>query len=213
MAALNVRTIVSEPFMENSYIVWQTGQTEAFVIDPGFDPQSILKVLKDHALTLTAIVCTHGHVDHIAGNAALKAAFPSAPVIIGHGDAAMLTDATKNLSGGYGMDILSPPADVLLTDGQTVSLAGMDWLVHEIPGHSPGHVVYYRGGEAPVVFGGDVLFRESIGRTDFPGGSHAQLLRGIRMKLWPLPAETIVYPGHGETTTIGEEMQHNPFLK
>jgi hydroxyacylglutathione hydrolase len=205
--------IESMPFAENSYLVWREGASEAFVIDPGFEPDAILKALAKRSLALAAIINTHGHVDHIAGNRAMKSAFPAAPIIIGTGDAIMLTDAAANLSAGYGLPINSPPADQLVSDGELITVAGISMIVRDLPGHSPGHVVYViADGERTHVLGGDVLFRGSIGRTDFPGGSLDLLLEGIRTKLWPLPENAIVYPGHGETTTIGEEKATNPFL-
>jgi hydroxyacylglutathione hydrolase len=212
--SVQIVTIESAPFAENSYVLWQDGSSTAIVIDPGFEPEVILDVLTERELTLTAILCTHGHVDHIAGNATLKQHYPSAPIIIGHGDAPMLTDPMLNLSGVFGFDIVSPPADQTVRDGEQLTLAGLTWLVREIPGHSPGHVVYIlQEVTPPWVLGGDVLFRGSIGRTDFPGGDYHALVTGIRRVLWPLPPDTVVYPGHGPTTTIGHEQRTNPFLK
>jgi glyoxylase-like metal-dependent hydrolase (beta-lactamase superfamily II) len=212
--SVQIVTIESAPFAENSYVLWQDGSSTAIVIDPGFEPEVILDVLTERELTLAAILCTHGHVDHIAGNATLKQHYPSAPIIIGHGDAPMLTDPMLNLSGVFGFDIVSPPADQTVRDGEQLTLAGLTWLVREIPGHSPGHVVYIlQEVTPPWVLGGDVLFRGSIGRTDFPGGDYHALLTGIRRVLWPLPPDTVVYPGHGPTTTIGHEQRTNPFLK
>ncbi len=209
---LRLQTIVSAPFDENSYIVSLPDRNEAIVIDPGFDPGQILDYLNDANLSPVAIANTHGHADHIAGNAAMKQAFPHIPIIIGHGDAPMLTDDNLNLSGPFGMPITSPPADRTLRDGDKLELAGMEFDVFEIPGHSPGHIVLVWRGEPPVVFGGDVLFRGSIGRTDFPGGSYERLKGDIHAKLWPLPDDTIVYPGHGPATTIGHEKRTNQFL-
>lgn len=211
--SIQIATVTSEPFAENSYVVWRDGGTEAFVIDPGFEPDLILDALADRGLTLAAIVCTHGHVDHIAGNAALKRAFPAAPILIGPGDAAMLTDANLNLSAPFGMPVTSPPADVLVAEGTPVTAAGIALDVFDAPGHSPGHVVYViRDTDPPTVLGGDVLFRGSVGRTDFPGGSFELLKHHIRRVLWPLPAGTVVYPGHGPVTTVGHEKRTNPFL-
>jgi glyoxylase-like metal-dependent hydrolase (beta-lactamase superfamily II) len=212
--SVQIVTIESAPFAENSYVLWVDGSRTAVVIDPGFEPEVILDVLTERELTLAAILCTHGHVDHIAGNATLKQHYPSAPIIIGHGDAPMLTDPMLNLSGVFGFDIVSPPADQTVRDGEQLTLAGLTWLVREIPGHSPGHVVYIlQEVTPPWVLGGDVLFRGSIGRTDFPGGDYHALVTGIRRVLWPLPPDTVVYPGHGPTTTIGHEQRTNPFLK
>ena len=210
---VRVHCVESEPFAENSYVVWRDGSTEAVVIDPGFEPERIIDVLRDEGLTLAAIVCTHGHVDHIAGNAALKAAYPDAPLLIGHGDAALLTDPWLNMSAVYGFDVTSPAADQLVADGDTLTLAGIELEVRDVTGHSPGHVVYLvRDGERTLVLGGDVLFAGSVGRTDFPGGSFEKLAAGIRQKLWPLPEDTLVYPGHGPPTTVGREKQSNPFV-
>jgi hydroxyacylglutathione hydrolase len=210
---MDVRIVVVEsmPFAENTYIVWRSGRTDAIVIDPGFEPGAVLDALRTEGLTATLILNTHGHVDHIAGNEALKAAFPSAPLVIGVGDAVMLSDPMRNLSGLSGVAITSPPADRTVREGDVVEAAGLRLEVLDIPGHSPGHVVFVLQ-EGPIVFGGDVLFAGSIGRVDFPGGSLEVLLSGIRAKLWPLPDATTVYPGHGPATTVGEEKRSNPFL-
>lgn len=210
---LEILTIESAPFAENSYVVWQRGSTDAFVIDPGFEPDLIFEALEERDLNLVAIVNTHGHVDHIAGNAAMKEAHPEAPILIGRGDAIMLTDADVNMSAPFGMPVTSPPADRLLDDGETITVAGITMDVREIPGHSPGHVVYViRDTKPATVLGGDVLFRGSVGRTDFPGGSFTRLKSGIEAKLWPLPDDAVVYPGHGPVTTIGHEKRTNPFV-
>ncbi len=210
---IQIETIESQPFGENSYLVWIEGRADAFVIDPGFEPELILEQIEARSLNLAAIINTHGHLDHIAGNAALKAAFPSAPILIGIGEKDWLTDANLNRSAFYGMPVVSPPADRTVIDGETIEIAGIPMLVREIPGHSPGHVVYIvRDPKPMIVLGGDVLFRGSIGRTDFPGGSFEVLEKGIHEKLWPLPDNTVVYPGHGPVTTIGHEKRTNPFV-
>lgn len=211
--ALQVIPVLSMPFAENSYIVYLEGRDDAVVIDPGLEPELILAKLKKHQLHLAAILNTHGHADHIAGNASMKKYFPQAPLYIGAGDAAMLTDPILNLSRPFGMDVVSPPADKLLKEGDVISVAGMDMHIREIPGHSPGHIVFVLNDRQPkIVFGGDTLFQGSIGRTDFPNGNHQQLITGIKMKLFSLPEDTVVYPGHGDETTVGEEIQSNPFL-
>jgi hydroxyacylglutathione hydrolase len=210
---LQVHVIESEPFAENSYVVWDDAGTEAVVVDPGFEPDEILDFLMQCGLHLVAILNTHGHVDHIAGNRSVKQAYPAAPIVIGRGDADMLTDANLNLSAGFGLPVTSPPADELVADGDRLTLAGLTFDVREVPGHSPGHVVFYVADATPPrLLGGDVLFQGGVGRTDFPGGSFDQLAAGIRTKLWKLPAETVVYPGHGPTTTIGIEKRTNPYV-
>jgi glyoxylase-like metal-dependent hydrolase (beta-lactamase superfamily II) len=207
-----LRTLVSMPFQENSYVVWLPGRADALVIDPGLEPDLILDCLREQGLTVAALLNTHGHADHIAGNEALKQAFPAAPLVIGANDEVMLRDAEANLSAPFGMALTSPPADRTVAEGDTVEAAGLTLEVLDVPGHSPGHVVFVLRGAPCLVFGGDVLFRGGIGRYDFPGGDGRRLLDGIRRKLFTLPPDTVVYPGHGPVTTVGHEMRTNPFL-
>ena len=200
------------PFQENTYIVWHDDRTDALVVDPGLEPDAILDFLDERKLQIAAILNTHGHADHIAGNETMKDRFPHAPLIIGVNEAALLTDADLNLSAPFGMAIVSPPADRLVREREVLDLAGIQLEVREIPGHSPGHVVFVVHEKPVLVLGGDVLFRGSIGRTDFPGGSFERLEAGIRTKLYTLPDDTVIYPGHGPTTTIGHEKRTNPFV-
>ncbi len=209
--AIEIQTIVSMPFAENTYVVWKPRSSEAIVIDPGTEPEPILEFLRERELTVVAILNTHGHADHIAGNADMKQAFPDAPLIIGAGDAELLTNPRLNVSRSFGFDVNSPPADQLVREGDTLLFAGLTLDILEIPGHSPGHVVFVVRDEG-IVFGGDVLFRGSVGRTDFPGGSFSTLAAGIRGKLYILPERTVVYPGHGPVTTVGHERETNPFV-
>ncbi len=210
---LSIIPIESAPFGENSYVAWLPDRDEALVIDPGFDSKAIIETLRSHNLRLAAILNTHGHIDHIAGNSAMKSAFPDAPLVIGRNDAKLLADPHANLSALYGFSLVSPPADQLVDEGETIELAGIRMEIREIPGHSPGSVVYICGEFAPaVVFGGDVLFAGSVGRTDLPGGNGPLLLSGIRAKLFDLPGATRVLPGHGPETTIEVEKRSNPFV-
>lgn len=198
--------------MENTLIVRRPERNDCLVIDPGFQPQQIINSIRRQALNPAAILLTHGHVDHIAGNAAIRREWPEIPILIGERDAPMLTDAERNLGFLGGVAVTSPPADRLLVEGDKVVEAGFELEVLDMPGHSPGHVVYVLKSESPfLVFGGDVLFRGSIGRCDLPGGDQALLVGGIRQKLFSLPDDTVVYPGHGERTTTGREKRANPF--
>jgi glyoxylase-like metal-dependent hydrolase (beta-lactamase superfamily II) len=211
-AELQIHTIVSMPFEENTYVLWLSGRSDALVIDPGLEPDLILEFLKKNDLTPAAILNTHGHADHIAGNEALKQTFPQAPLIIGVNDGPLLTDAMANLSAPFGMPVVSPPADRLVAEGDVVEAAGIRLEVLDVPGHSPGHVVFLYRDSPCRLLGGDVLFRGSIGRHDFPNSNGRLLFAGIRDKVFALPPTTVVYPGHGPVTTVGHEKQFNPFV-
>lgn len=210
---VRIKMILSMPFAENTYVAHLEGRQDCVVVDPGMEPEKIVDYLDEAKLTPAAILLTHGHADHIAGNAALKDRWPAAPLVIGHAEANKLVDAQANLSGAFGLPITSPPADALLREGEVYEAAGFRFEIYEIPGHSSGHIVFVCRDFAPIViFGGDVLFAGSIGRTDFPDGDFNLLASGIRDKLFVLPDDAVVLSGHGEPTTIGEERRGNPFV-
>jgi glyoxylase-like metal-dependent hydrolase (beta-lactamase superfamily II) len=212
-STLIVTPIETQPILEVTYLVRLADRSDCVVVDPGLQPDLILRTLAHARLTVAAILNTHGHGDHIGGNDQLKRAFPAAPLIIGELDAPMLADPMLNLSAAFGMYVVSPPANRTLREGDVVEAAGLTFDVLHLPGHSPGHVVFvWRSESPPVVLGGDVLFAGSVGRTDLPGGDHRALVHGIRSKLFALPNDTIVYPGHGPPTTVGTERQTNPFV-
>jgi len=213
-SALRVGVIESLPFAENTYIAHFDGRDDCIVIDPGFEPESIIDYLAEHSLTPAAILCTHGHSDHIAGNRALKKRWLACPLLIGAGDAEKLTNPVLNLSAAFGFNITSPPADRTLSEGERFEAAGLELDVFDAPGHSSGHIVLVCKQIAPWhVFGGDVLFAGGVGRTDFPDGSFETLRKSIHEKLFTLPDETIVLPGHGQSTTVGREKRTNPFVR
>ena len=208
-----IEPFLSQPFEQWAYVLRRPGTSEAIVVDPGFQTRSLLAFLRESGLIPAAVLNTHGHSDHIAGNAALKAAFPDAPILIGRREAHLLTDPEANLSAPFGKPFTSPPADRLLDEGERLELAGFAFNLFEIPGHSPGSIVLVSIDETPpFVIAGDVLFAGSVGRCDFPGGDMESLVSGIRSKLLPLPDATLVYPGHGPPTTIGDERRRNPYV-
>jgi hydroxyacylglutathione hydrolase len=211
---IEVTRVVSIPFEENTYIIRVAGRSDCLVVDPGLEPEKILDELDSQGLVPGAILNTHGHSDHIGGNAALKQRWPECPLVIGSAEAAKLTDPRRNLSSMFGVHLVSPPADVTVDDGEVYTAAGIEVRVLAIPGHSGGHVVYLcEGNSPPLALVGDVIFAGSIGRTDFPDGDFQQLRAGIHAKLFTLPEHTLLLPGHGEATTVGQERRTNPFVR
>jgi hydroxyacylglutathione hydrolase len=209
-----VRVVTSALFEENAYLLSLAESGDCIVVDPGLEPDRIVDELRDAGLNPIAILNTHGHSDHIAGNGMMKEEWPDIPLIIGAGDAWKLTDPVGNLSAGFGLELISPEADQTVSEGDVLELAGIRWTVLETPGHSGGHVVFVAKELSPmIVLGGDVLFAGSIGRSDFPDGDHETLLDSIRTKLFALPDNAVVLPGHGPPTTIGRERRTNPFLQ
>lgn len=203
-----IKTLTVGPFMANCYLVACPQTREAVVIDPGDEPQEILAAIAREGLRVRYIINTHGHIDHIAANDAVARA-TGAPVLIHAADAPMLTDPSRNLSLFSGEPVRCEPADQLLRDGDEIAVGTLVFRVIHTPGHTPGAISLLCG---QTLFTGDTLFAWSIGRTDFPGGDQKTLIRSIKERLFTLPEETEVYPGHGEPTTIGEEKSSNPFV-
>jgi len=184
---------------------------EALVVDPGDEITRILQVLKRHGLTLKGIVITHAHIDHIGGAQKLKKA-TGAPVYMNPNDAEL--QKMMEVQAGW-LGIETPDAveiDSPAMDGGTLVVGATEFHVLHTPGHTQGSISLWIPSESKLV-AGDTLFRDSIGRTDLPGGDSQQILRSIHEKLLPLPEETVVFPGHGESTTIGREKQFNYFLQ
>ncbi|MGE5593885.1 MAG: MBL fold metallo-hydrolase [Betaproteobacteria bacterium] len=204
-----VRTVRVGALDTNCYIVACERTRKAVVIDPGDEPAKIVAALREDDLECETIVNTHGHVDHIAANGGVKAA-TGAPIAVHEADARALVDPAVNLSAlvapargpGEG-GIRGPGADRLLEEGDEVVAGSVRLRVVHTPGHTPGSISLVGDG---VVFCGDTLFAGGgVGRTDFPGGSYDALVRSIELKLFCLPDDTVVYPGHGPSTTIGVE--------
>jgi glyoxylase-like metal-dependent hydrolase (beta-lactamase superfamily II) len=182
------------------------------VIDPGLGADRLLRFLEEGELAVAAVILTHGHIDHIAAVDALWVKYPSLKLYVHEDDAALLSDPIGNLSAMMGLQFTSGAREKTVRDGGAIAEAGTEFRVLHTPGHTPGGMCLYAK-EDGVVFAGDTLFASGVGRTDFPGGSMARLVRSIREKLFTLPDETVVYSGHGPQTTIGNEKEHNPFVK
>ena len=199
-------------YQTNCYILRKDDSAkDCLIIDPGLEAGELIEFLDEQKLNPVAVVLTHGHIDHIAGVAALRNRFVEIKVYIHNLDAEMLTEPNMNLSAMSGMAYVTEPEDVSVKERDVIDLAGVKLLVLHTPGHTPGGISLYSKQDS-VVFVGDTLFADSIGRTDFPGGSMSQLLNSVREKLFTLPGDTQVYPGHGPATTIAAEKAHNPFF-
>ncbi len=196
------------PFQSNCYLVRPGDGPGGVVIDPGADPEHILARLKDWEGSVSAILLTHAHLDHVGAVAELARA-TGAPIHLHPADR-FLYDAAAEQGRMFGISVEQPPApDVQLSDGQTLAFGGIELSVRFAPGHSPGGVLFVGSGMA---FVGDCVFAGSIGRTDLAGGDLPTLLTSIRQQILTLPASTVLYSGHGPATTVEREAASNPFL-
>ncbi|MBK8973348.1 MAG: MBL fold metallo-hydrolase [Hahellaceae bacterium] len=199
------------PFEQNCSVIWCPETRKAAVVDPGGDLPRIKAALTKHQLSLESILLTHTHIDHAGGTAALAREF-DVPIIGPHIEDLFWIQALPQQAAMFGF----PPAEAFtptrwLTHGDTVQVGNQTLQVVHCPGHTPGHVVFYHDG-AKLAWVGDVLFKGSIGRTDFPKGDYQILIDSIRNRLWPLGDEVLFVPGHGPTSTFGEERRSNPFV-
>lgn len=205
---VRIQVVPVGPIATNCYVV-RDPEGQAFVIDPGCDWRAVLEAVQ--GLRVTDILITHAHWDHIGGVGPLQEE-TGARLWAPAREAAWLADPELNGSAHVGFwiePVTAPPADELLQGGERLVLLGETIDVLPTPGHSPGHLSYRMG---DVVFGGDVLFAGSVGRTDLPGGDFETLARSIREQLYTLDPKTTVLPGHGPATTVGQEMESNPFV-
>jgi glyoxylase-like metal-dependent hydrolase (beta-lactamase superfamily II) len=209
---MKIDYLILGAYQTNCYVLRKdVSAKDCLIIDPGLEAGELIEFLDEQKLNPVAVVLTHGHIDHIAGVTILRSRFPEIKIYIHKFDAEMLSEPKINLSAMSGVAFVTDSEDVSLKERDIIDLAGIKLLVLHTPGHTPGGISLYSK-EAGVVFVGDTLFADSIGRTDFPGGSMSQLLNSIREKLFTLPEQTEVYPGHGPATTIAEERTHNPFF-
>lgn len=204
-------TIPVTAFEQNCSLVWCDETMRAAVIDPGGDLPQIEAAAAKLGVTLEQIWLTHAHIDHAGGTAALASKL-KLPIVGPHQGDQYWIDGLPQQSRMFGFpQVESFKPDRWLNDGDTVSLGRCTLTVRHCPGHTPGHVVFHSA-EAKRCFVGDVLFSGSIGRTDFPGGDHATLIRSIRERLWPMGNDTVFIPGHGPESSFGEERLGNPYV-
>ena len=210
---MEIHAFVLGSMQVSAYVVTDSG--EAMVVDGPEGSERIVAFCRERGVAPQLLVNTHGHADHIQGNALLKETWPEMALAIGQGDAPLLRSPMRNMSILLGAWLKSPQADLLLADGDRLSVGSATFEVLATPGHSPGGISLYasEGPDGrPVAFTGDALFAGGIGRTDFPGANHNTLIASIRTRLLTLPPETVVYPGHGPASTVAEEAATNPWL-
>lgn len=209
-SGLGTAMITTGGFQQNCWLLWDEASRDAVVVDPGEGSDEILAAISARHLVVRAIWLTHAHIDHVLGVTALREA-TGAPVALHPADRRWY-DSLPEQGRFFGMSGLEPlaPPEQELADGDQVAVGPHRFLVRHVPGHAPGHVAFLGDG---LVVSGDVLFLDSIGRTDLAGGDHPTLLRSIAEVLLPLPDTTRVLSGHGPETTIGRERRLNPFLQ
>ena len=206
---LAIRMMVLGPVQTNCYFLINEDTKEVLIVDPADRAQKIIEWINSEGLKPTAILLTHGHFDHIMGVAGVKKEY-NIPIYASKDEVEVLADPQINVSTMMGA-YLSMKADQLFSDGDVLELAGMKLKVISTPGHTIGSVCFYME-EEKVLISGDTLFEASVGRSDFPTGSSRQLIESIKTRLFVLPDDTDVFPGHGGTTSIAYEKAHNPFI-
>ncbi len=205
-----MKTLIVGPLEVNCYILWDRKSREAVVIDPGGDAGAVINTVKREGLKVKYIVNTHGHFDHVGGNAEVKA-YTGAQVAIHGNDAPLLKESHEH---GILFGVKTPEQDepeILLKDGDVIKAGEIKMRVLHTPGHTKGGICLYDKKKGRV-FTGDTLFAGSIGRTDFPGGSYDEIMDSIKKKILPLGGFVRVFPGHGPETTITDESETNPFI-
>jgi len=210
---MEIHPFVLGSMQVSAYVVTEDGET--MIVDGPEGSERLVAFCRQRGLTPQLLVNTHGHADHIQGNALLKETWPEMALAIGEADAPLLRSPMRNMSILLGAWLKSPEADLLLADGDRLSVGSATFEVLATPGHSPGGISLYaaEGPDGrPVVFSGDALFAGGIGRTDFPGANHKTLIESIKARLLTLPPETVVYPGHGPASTVAAEAATNPWL-
>lgn len=208
MSDFRIKTYSVGQIGTNCYVTYQESNKKAVIVDPGDDGGYILNMCRELSLVPEAILLTHGHFDHILAVKDIKEAFPQVKIFAGKLEKELLADPNLNMSSSFGK-AYTVNADEYVEDGASLSIGGITFLVLFTPGHTSGSVCYFIPSEN-VLISGDTLFLESLGRTDFPTGNQSMILKSITERLFTLPEDTLVYPGHGDKTTIGHEKAYNP---
>ena len=207
---MRITNLPSGALQANTYLAVDEKTNEGFIVDPGGYNKVLTKEVRDNDVNIKYIILTHGHSDHICGVNEHKAEFPDAKIVAYKDEEAMLENPNLNQSPGFGVPY-STKADILVSDGDELKVGDVTLKFIHTPGHTEGGMCIYVK-EAKALFSGDTLFRQSIGRTDFPGGSYKEIMDSIRKKLFLLPDDTNVFPGHMGTTSIGFEKENNPLV-
>jgi hydroxyacylglutathione hydrolase len=211
MTKLQAFIIPVTPFQQNCSLVFDEARKIGAIVDPGGDVPSILEAIGQSGITIEKILLTHGHIDHAGGAAELREKL-GVPIEGPHTEDLFLLEGLAQTGAQYGMTDARPVTpDRWLKEGDGVTIGDLAFAVYEAPGHTPGSVVFFNADNRFALVG-DVLFKGSIGRTDFPRGDHATLIRSIKEKLYPLGDDVVCLPGHGQPCQIGEERLSNPFL-
>ena len=210
---MKIKHLILGQYENNCYVLRKSSdEKKCLIIDTGLENAPLLNYLSENNLEPIAIVFTHGHIDHIAGLLQLRKKYPKIKVYIHKLDAEMLTNAKMNLSILAGLSFETSQADVIVEDGDKINEAEIKLDVLHTPGHTQGGISLYCP-EDNIIFTGDTLFADSVGRTDLNGGSMTELIESITQKLLNLEDKTVVYPGHGPKTTIGHEKKYNQYLQ
>lgn len=210
---LKIKSFVFSPIQENTYLLYNEFN-QCAIIDPGCyfnaEKEELTQFIKDNSLTLIHLLNTHCHLDHVFGNKYMAEMYSLTPQIHKNEEQVLAFASTSGLMYDLPFDNYTGQL-FFLKEGDVVTIGKDELLIIEAPGHSPGHICFYNKAQGFLI-GGDVLFNKSIGRTDLPGGNYDELIKNIKEKLFVLPNKTVVYSGHGETTTIGVEKVENPYL-
>jgi glyoxylase-like metal-dependent hydrolase (beta-lactamase superfamily II) len=207
--SLKINSFVLGEISNNTYLVWDEASKDAAIIDPSFDPVDVISTIQQNGLNLIGIWLTHGHFDHFIGIPQIFSDIGMVPIYLHPADWDMYR--AGGLGHNFGFDVPALPSPADFPKDRVLNLGTSQIVVLDTPGHSPGHVVFYAE-SASTVFTGDLIFQQSVGRTDLPGSDQDALLRSIYQQILTLPGDTRILPGHNDETSVEEEVEYNPYL-